>query len=145
MLETDNSPAKDFDIHLILGTKNPQYREKFTSFPNVEVYDFFYDQKEYFRLTYSCDLVITRSGSSIFEFEALGLHMILIPHPHTGNNHQYHNAKIFEKKGHECILQDALTKELPRVLEKYVTYKKSITLPPPDLSVYQEIVKKLLP
>jgi len=39
--------------------------------------------------------------------------MILIPHPHTGNNHQYYNAKIFEKKGHECILQENLEKELP--------------------------------
>ncbi len=39
--------------------------------------------------------------------------MILVPLPESGNNHQYHNAKIFEKKGHECILQENLTKELP--------------------------------
>lgn len=98
ILESRNSHCKDFDIHLVLGTKNPQYREKFSAFENVKIYDFFYNQKEYFRVVRSCDIVITRSGSSIFEFEALGLHMILIPHPHTGNNHQYYNAKIFEKK-----------------------------------------------
>jgi len=98
ILEKGNSSVKNFDIHLVLGTKNPQYREKFSAFENVKIYDFFYDQKEYFRVARNCDIVITRSGSSIFEFEALGLHMILIPHPHTGNKHQYYNAKIFEKK-----------------------------------------------
>lgn len=144
MLETDNSPSRDFDIHLVLGTKNPQYREKFTSFPNVKVYDFFYDQKEYFRLAYSCDIVITRGGSSIFEFEALGLHMILIPHPHTGNNHQYYNAKIFEKKWHECILQDNLEKELPEVLGKYTHFKKSPTTEVSNEETYKHIAEKLM-
>ncbi len=144
MLETNNSPSRDFDIHLVLGTKNPQYRKKFISFPNVEVYDFFYDQKDYFRLAYSCDIVVTRSWSSIFEFEALGLHMILIPHPHTGNNHQYYNAKIFEKKGHECILQENLEKELPWVLEKYITYKKNTNVAPIDLNIYEQITQKIM-
>lgn len=64
----------------------------------MTTYDFFYDQKEYFKLVNTCDLVIARSGSSVFEFEALGLQMIMIPHPYTGNNHQYWNAKVFEKK-----------------------------------------------
>lgn len=86
------------DISVILGTKNAHYRKHFSAFEQVTIYDFFYDQKAYFRIVHDCDLVITRGGSSIFEFEALGLQMILIPHPHTGGNHQYHNAKIFESK-----------------------------------------------
>jgi UDP-N-acetylglucosamine:LPS N-acetylglucosamine transferase len=89
-------------------------------------------------------VVITRSWSSIFEFEALGLHMILIPHPHTGNNHQYYNAKIFERKWHECILQEDLTKELPWILEKYKNYKKSTDIPTLNLSIYEEISQKLI-
>jgi len=110
----------------------------------VKLYDFFYDQKEYFELVHNCDIVIARSGSSIFEFEALGLHMILIPHPHTGGNHQYYNAKIFEKKGHECILQENLSKELPIVLEKYKGYKKPFKTEPLDMSIYALLEKKLL-
>jgi UDP-N-acetylglucosamine:LPS N-acetylglucosamine transferase len=98
ILASGDFHCRNFDIHLVLGTKNSQFREKFAAFENVKIYDFFYNQKEYFRVVRSCDIVISRSGSSIFEFEALGLHMILIPHPHTGNNHQYYNAKIFEKK-----------------------------------------------
>lgn len=132
------------DIHLILGMKNSQYREKFEKFPNVFLYDFFYDQAEYLKIVQKCDIVITRSGSSVFEFEALWLHMILIPHPHTGNNHQYWNALAFEKKWHECILQENLTKELSWVLEKYTNYKKSTDIPPLDLSIYEQISRKLL-
>lgn len=143
MLEKDNSPSRDFDIHLVLGTKNPQYREKFASFPNVTIYDFFYDQKEYFQLVYTCDIVLTRSGSSVFEFEALGLHMILVPHPHTGNNHQYYNAKIFEKKWHECILQENLEKELSGVLSQYTSYHKPALIPPVDQTIYTTIERYL--
>jgi len=113
ILVAQDSPLTNTDIHLILGTKNPHYREKFEKFPNVILYDFLYNQTDYLKVVQKCDIVIARSGSSIFEFEALGLHMILVPHPHTGNNHQYWNAKAFEKKGHECILQENLTKELP--------------------------------
>ena len=70
--------------------------------------------------------------------------MILVPHPRTGNNHQYWNAKAFEKKGHECIPQDELAKALPGILEKYKNYKKSTDIPPLNLSIYEEISKKLL-
>lgn len=116
---------QDMDIHVVLGTKNPEYREKFKQFPHVKLYDFFYEQTEYLRLVRSSDIVLARSSSSVFEFEAFGLHMILVPLPESGNNHQYHNARIFEKKGHECILQENLTKVLPMVLEKYKHFKKS--------------------
>jgi len=144
ILETWNPSLSTVDIHLILGTQNAHYRKKFKQFQQVKLYDFFYDQKEYFELVHNCDIVIARSGSSIFEFEALGLHMILIPHPHTGGNHQYYNAKIFEKKGHECILQENLSKELPIVLEKYKGYKKPFKTEPLDMSIYALLEKKLL-
>lgn len=141
MLESKNLHQESFDIHLILGTLNGDYREKFSHFPHVHLYDFFYDQNSYFRLIHNSDIVITRSGSSIFEFDALGLHMIMIPHPHTGNNHQYYNAKIFEKKWHGCILQENLENELPEVLKKYISYKKPLTNKEYDMTIYQKITE----
>lgn len=144
ILGTQDSPLTNTDIQLILGTKNPHYREKFEKFPHVILYDFLYNQTDYLKVVQKCDIVIARSGSSIFEFEALGLHMILVPHPHTGNNHQYWNAKAFEKKGHECILQENLKKELPWVLKKYEYYKKDTTTSSLDLSIYDEISKKIM-
>lgn len=114
----------DVDFHIILGVKNLDYREKFAKFSNVEIFDFFYDQIEYLKIVQKCDVVIARSGSGIFEFEALGLHMILIPHPLTGNNHQYWNAVAFQKKGHELLEQKNIT-HLSDTLQQYKHFKKS--------------------
>jgi len=71
MLETRYTVLGTLDVHLILGMKNPQYREKFEKFHNVIIYDFFYDQDEYLKVMKKCDIVIARSGSSVFEFEAM--------------------------------------------------------------------------
>lgn len=134
----------NLDIHIVLGTKNLDYRKKFEWFSNVTLYDFFFDQKEYFRLIHSTDIIITRSSSSIFEFEAFGLHMILVPLPESGNNHQYHNARIFEQKGHECILQENLNAELSTTLEKYRTFKKTWWKKVVDMSIFDTISQTLL-
>ena len=143
ILKTENWKLKIMDVHIVLGVKNLDYRKQFEGFPNVALYDFFYDQSEYLRLVKQCDVVIARSGSSIFEFEALGLHMILIPHPHTGNNHQYWNARAFEKKGHELVPQDQIKILLPEVLEKYQHFKKSWEKIMVDMSIFDTIATTL--
>lgn len=114
----------DMDVHVVLGTKNLDYRTKFERFPNVRLYDFFYNQQDYLKLVHNSDIALTRSSSNIFEFEALGLYMIMVPLPESGNGHQYHNARIFEKKGHTCVLQNDLTEALPGIVKKYSHYKK---------------------
>ncbi|TXG75929.1 hypothetical protein E6Q11_05925 [Candidatus Dojkabacteria bacterium] len=123
--------------------KNLDYRVKFEKFPNVHIFDFFYNQTDYLKIVQQCDLVIARSGSSIFEFEALGLHMILIPHPFTGNNHQYWNAKAFEKKGHELLEQKNIS-DLAHIVEKYRTYKKSSKKTVVDTMIFDTITQILL-
>lgn len=133
----------DADFHIILWVKNLDYRTKFEQFSNVHIFDFFYNQTDYLKVVQKCDLVIARSGSSIFEFEALGLHMILIPHPFTGNNHQYWNAKAFEKKGHELLEQKNIS-NLCGVVEKYRTYKKSSQKMVVDRTIFDTIVQTLL-
>ncbi|MBP6920978.1 glycosyltransferase [Candidatus Gracilibacteria bacterium] len=132
----------DVDFHIILGVKNLDYRTKFEKFPNVKIFDFFYNQGDYLRIVQKCDIAIARSGSSIFEFEAFGLHMILIPHPFTGNNHQYWNAKAFEKKGHE-ILEQKNINELEDILTKYQTFKKSGEKRVVDMSIFDTIAQTL--
>jgi UDP-N-acetylglucosamine--N-acetylmuramyl-(pentapeptide) pyrophosphoryl-undecaprenol N-acetylglucosamine transferase len=135
--------AQDIDFHIILGVKNLDYRAKFEQFPNVEIFDFFYNQTDYLRIVQKCDVVIARSGSSIFEFEALGLHMILIPHPFTGNNHQYWNAVAFQKKGHELLEQKNIS-ELVSIIEKYRTFKKSPEKRVVDRTIFDTIATNLL-
>jgi UDP-N-acetylglucosamine--N-acetylmuramyl-(pentapeptide) pyrophosphoryl-undecaprenol N-acetylglucosamine transferase len=132
----------DVDFHIVLWVKNLDYRVKFEKFPNVHIFDFFYDQNDYLKIVQKCDIVIARSGSSIFEFEALGLHMILIPHPFTGNNHQYWNAKAFEKKGHELIEQKNIS-DLQGIIEKYRTFKKSPEKMVVDRTIFDTIGQTL--
>jgi UDP-N-acetylglucosamine--N-acetylmuramyl-(pentapeptide) pyrophosphoryl-undecaprenol N-acetylglucosamine transferase len=143
LLETQNSKPETFDWHIILWVKNLDYRKKFEPFQNVHIYDFFYDQTAYLTVVQKCDVVIARSGSSIFEFEALGLHMILIPHPHTGNNHQYYNALAFQKKGHELIEQKNISIELWHILIKYKDIKRNQSTLPTDDTLYINICKAL--
>jgi UDP-N-acetylglucosamine--N-acetylmuramyl-(pentapeptide) pyrophosphoryl-undecaprenol N-acetylglucosamine transferase len=133
----------DVDFHVILWVKNLDYRAKFEKFPNVHIFDFFYNQTEYLKVVQQCDLVIARSGSSIFEFEALRLHMILIPHPFTWNNHQYWNAKAFEKKGHELLEQKNIS-DLTNIVEKYRSYKKSSEKMVVNMSIFDTITQILL-
>lgn len=142
ILETQNLKLKTLDWHIVLWVKNPDFRTKFEAFKNVHIYDFFYDQTEYLKVVQQCDVAIARSGSSIFEFEALGLHMIMIPHPHTGNNHQYWNALAFEKKGHELIPQEHVLEALPLILQKYTNFKKTPNVEA-DYTVYSKIADVL--
>ena len=62
---------------------------------------------EHMELAYSAaDLVIARSGAaSLTEIAAFGLPSILIPYPHAADNHQWHNARIFERAGAAQIVE----------------------------------------
>jgi len=143
ILETQNLKLETLEWYIILWVKNLDYRAKFEKFSNVHIFDFFYNQTEYLKIVQQCDLAIARSGSSIFEFEALGLHMILIPHPFTGNNHQYWNAVAFQKKGHELLEQKNIS-DLAHILEKYRTYKKSSEKMVVDRTIFNTISQILL-
>jgi UDP-N-acetylglucosamine--N-acetylmuramyl-(pentapeptide) pyrophosphoryl-undecaprenol N-acetylglucosamine transferase len=52
-------------------------------------------------LAYSAaDIVIARSGAgTLTELAAFGLPSILIPFPHAAEDHQAHNARVFERAG----------------------------------------------
>ncbi len=52
----------------------------------------------------AADLVITRSGSNIFEFAAFGKPAILIPLQESANNHQRENAYAFSESGGGAIV-----------------------------------------
>ncbi|MFA4999463.1 MAG: UDP-N-acetylglucosamine--N-acetylmuramyl-(pentapeptide) pyrophosphoryl-undecaprenol N-acetylglucosamine transferase [Parcubacteria group bacterium] len=53
----------------------------------------------------AADLVISRAGSSLFEFAAFGIPSILIPLPEAAQNHQLKNALSYKKSG-ACIVME---------------------------------------
>jgi UDP-N-acetylglucosamine--N-acetylmuramyl-(pentapeptide) pyrophosphoryl-undecaprenol N-acetylglucosamine transferase len=54
----------------------------------------------------ACDLVLGRSGGSIFEFTAAGRPSILVPFPHATGDHQSANAAWLERAGAATVLRD---------------------------------------
>jgi len=55
----------------------------------------------------ACDLVLGRSGGSIFEFTAAGRPAILVPYPHATADHQSANAAWMERAGAAIVVVDA--------------------------------------
>lgn len=70
---------------------------------NYILHDF--DVAEFQSYLKSSDLVISRSGSSVFELQVLGKLAILIPLPTSANNHQYFNAKFLSDQDAAIMLE----------------------------------------
>lgn len=55
----------------------------------------------------AADLVIARSGGSVFELAAHGLPAILVPYPHAAADHQSANARWMSDAGAALVIPDA--------------------------------------
>jgi UDP-N-acetylglucosamine--N-acetylmuramyl-(pentapeptide) pyrophosphoryl-undecaprenol N-acetylglucosamine transferase len=55
----------------------------------------------------AADLVVARSGGSIFEIAAHGRPMVLIPYPYAAADHQSANARYVERAGAALVIPDA--------------------------------------
>jgi len=68
----------------------------------------------------AADVVITRAGATtLAELACAGLPSILVPYPQAADNHQWHNARVFEAAGAASIvLQGATPEETSRGLLK---------------------------
>ncbi|MGD0060541.1 MAG: undecaprenyldiphospho-muramoylpentapeptide beta-N-acetylglucosaminyltransferase [Verrucomicrobiia bacterium] len=60
-------------------------------------------------LAYSAaDVVVARSGAStLTEIAAFGLPAILVPYPHAAGNHQWYNARVFERAGAAWLIEQS--------------------------------------
>ncbi len=72
-----------------------------------------YDLREYLDLDEfaqalaAADLVVARSGGSVFEIAAYGLPAILIPYPHASADHQTANARWMAAAGAAVVIPDS--------------------------------------
>jgi UDP-N-acetylglucosamine--N-acetylmuramyl-(pentapeptide) pyrophosphoryl-undecaprenol N-acetylglucosamine transferase len=72
-----------------------------------------YDLREYLDLAdfadalAAADLVVARSGGSVFEIAAHGLPAILVPYPHASGDHQSANARWMSDAGAAVVIPDA--------------------------------------
>jgi UDP-N-acetylglucosamine--N-acetylmuramyl-(pentapeptide) pyrophosphoryl-undecaprenol N-acetylglucosamine transferase len=54
----------------------------------------------------AADLVVARSGGSVFEIAAHGLPAVLIPYPHAAGDHQSANARWMADAGAAVVISD---------------------------------------
>jgi UDP-N-acetylglucosamine--N-acetylmuramyl-(pentapeptide) pyrophosphoryl-undecaprenol N-acetylglucosamine transferase len=55
----------------------------------------------------AADLVVARSGGSVFEIAAHARPAVLVPYPHATADHQTANARYFERAGAAVLIPDA--------------------------------------
>ncbi len=99
------------------------------------------------------DLIISRSGSTLFEIAAWGKPSILIPFPYAHGNHQHQNAFAYAKIGACSVIEEdnlttsVLVSEINKILnskeEKKRMSEAALSFHNPDASklIAQEIIK----
>ncbi len=101
----------------------------------------------------AADIIISRAGSSIFEFAALGKPSILIPLPESAQNHQLKNALSYERAG-ACIMltEDKISTPLfietlkqlitnPSILQKMSDSAKKFAKPEASRQIAEELLE----
>jgi UDP-N-acetylglucosamine--N-acetylmuramyl-(pentapeptide) pyrophosphoryl-undecaprenol N-acetylglucosamine transferase len=52
-------------------------------------------------------LAVSRAGATtLSELAVMGVPAILLPYPHAAANHQWHNARVFEREGAASVVED---------------------------------------
>lgn len=94
MVQNIEDLGKKYVIDLVVGPKNIVE----TKHESLNVHPFM-PQDDLIKQMIAADLVICRSGASMFQVLAAQTRCIAIPLPTSARNHQYDNAKYFTDKG----------------------------------------------
>jgi len=136
---------KNFHITLVTGILNKSHtnnllkKYKLKSFKNLEIFNLL-PQDDLIKKIINSDLIITRSGASIFQIFAAHKKSILIPLPTSARNHQQHNADYFKKKKICYILKQnkqtasKLVSEIQKILKDKTLEKNLKTINIQDAS-----------
>jgi UDP-N-acetylglucosamine--N-acetylmuramyl-(pentapeptide) pyrophosphoryl-undecaprenol N-acetylglucosamine transferase len=95
-------------LHLCGRRDHEALERRLAAAPNRDGYALIaYDPDGLGEFLAASDLVLGRSGGSIFEFTAAGRPSILIPYPHATADHQSANAAWVARAGAATVLTDA--------------------------------------
>jgi UDP-N-acetylglucosamine--N-acetylmuramyl-(pentapeptide) pyrophosphoryl-undecaprenol N-acetylglucosamine transferase len=101
--------GRDFRIlHLCGRRDHEELARRLAAAPNRDGYALIdYDPDGLGDFLAAADLVLGRSGGSIFEMAAAGRPAILVPYPHATAGHQSANAAWMERAGAATVLPDS--------------------------------------
>ncbi|HTT95960.1 MAG TPA: UDP-N-acetylglucosamine--N-acetylmuramyl-(pentapeptide) pyrophosphoryl-undecaprenol N-acetylglucosamine transferase [Solirubrobacterales bacterium] len=99
--------GRDFRVLHLAGTRDhAALRERLDAAPHTEGYELIEYEPDLGDVLAASDLVLGRSGGSIFEFTAAGRPAVLVPYPYATADHQRANARWMERAGAATIVED---------------------------------------
>jgi UDP-N-acetylglucosamine--N-acetylmuramyl-(pentapeptide) pyrophosphoryl-undecaprenol N-acetylglucosamine transferase len=112
----EGDAARDRDFHVLHLSGRRDYEDlkgRLAAAPHNERYKLIPYEPDLGDVLAASDLVLARSGGSIFEVTAVGRPAILVPYPHATADHQSANAAWMTSAGAaETIEDDALNADL---------------------------------
>jgi UDP-N-acetylglucosamine--N-acetylmuramyl-(pentapeptide) pyrophosphoryl-undecaprenol N-acetylglucosamine transferase len=102
--------ASDRDFHVLHLSGSRDHGElaaRLASAPHAGRYTLIEYEPDLGDVLTACDLVVARSGGSIFEVTAVGRPAILVPYPHATADHQTTNAAWMVEVGAAETIEDA--------------------------------------
>jgi UDP-N-acetylglucosamine--N-acetylmuramyl-(pentapeptide) pyrophosphoryl-undecaprenol N-acetylglucosamine transferase len=115
--------SRDFHVVHIAGTRDfPELESRLAAAPHAANYTLLEYEPNLGDALAACDLVLGRSGGSIFEVVTAGRPAILVPYPFATADHQSANAEWMRSGGAATVIPDAeltaerLTAEVGAVL-----------------------------
>jgi UDP-N-acetylglucosamine--N-acetylmuramyl-(pentapeptide) pyrophosphoryl-undecaprenol N-acetylglucosamine transferase len=101
-------PGRDFHVVHVAGRRDFEtLEERLAAAPHRERYTLLAYEPDLGDSLAACDLVLGRSGGSIFELTAAGRAAVLIPYPHAAAGHQEGNAAWMAEAGAATVIPDA--------------------------------------
>jgi UDP-N-acetylglucosamine--N-acetylmuramyl-(pentapeptide) pyrophosphoryl-undecaprenol N-acetylglucosamine transferase len=101
-------PGRDFHVLHLSGRRDfEELRDRLAAAAHSERYTLLAYEPDLGDSLAACDLVLGRSGGSIFEVTAAGRPAILVPYPHATADHQSANAAWMEGAGAATVMPDA--------------------------------------
>jgi UDP-N-acetylglucosamine--N-acetylmuramyl-(pentapeptide) pyrophosphoryl-undecaprenol N-acetylglucosamine transferase len=100
--------GRDFHVlHLAGRRDHDELKVRLDHAPHRDAYTLLAYEPDLGDVLAASDLVLGRSGGSIFEFAAAGRPAILVPYPHATADHQSANAAWMRRAGAAIVLADA--------------------------------------
>ena len=101
-------PGRDFHVVHLAGRRDfDELEERLAEAPHRDRYTLLAYEPDLGDTLAACDLVLGRSGGSIFEVTATGRPAILVPYPHATADHQSANADWMVDAGAAETIPDA--------------------------------------